>query len=75
MELLDCVVILSPLVLTLFEAIQVYVEITLLVKERLNVLPLQITPEFVVVIIGVGFTETVTTIGVPLQLFAVGVIV
>ena len=27
------------------------------------------------VTLGVGFTETVTTIGVPLQLFAVGVIV
>ena len=29
----------------------------------------------VAVTLGVGFTETVTTIGVPLQLFAVGVIV
>ena len=55
------VVVLSPVVLALFEVNQVYVEPTLLVRFKLIPLPLQITVEVELVINGVGFTVTVTT--------------
>ena len=74
MMLPDWDVVLSPVVLPLFEVNHVYVEPTLLVRFKLTPLPLHITVDVVLVITGVGFTVTVTTIGVPTQLEAVGVI-
>ena len=59
------VVVLSPVVLALFEVNQVYVEPTLLVRFKLIPLPLQITVEVELVINGVGFTVTVTMIAEP----------
>jgi hypothetical protein len=69
------VVVLSPVVLALFDVNQVYVEPTLLVRFKLIPLPLQIAKEVVLVITGVGLTVMGTTIGVPVQPPAFGVTV
>jgi hypothetical protein len=66
--LVDCEVVLSPLVLVLSPAIQVNVEATLAVNGILTVPPLQIAAELALVIAGVGFTVTVTVCAVPAQL-------
>jgi hypothetical protein len=55
-----CVEVLSPVVLGLSVAIQVYVEATLLVNGMFTVLPLQIVAELALVMVGVGITVTVT---------------
>ena len=56
----DCEVVLSPVVLALFAAIQVYEPARLLVKGILTVAPLQMVAEFALVIVTAGFTDTVT---------------
>lgn len=63
-----CVVILSPVVLALLAAIQVYVEATLLVNAILNDEALHTTAASVLVITGVGLTVTLTVCGDPTQL-------
>ncbi len=66
--LVDCVVMLSPVVLGLFAAIHVKLEATLLVKGILTVAPLHIVAVLALVIAGVGFTVTVTVCATPAQL-------
>jgi hypothetical protein len=56
----DCAVVLSPVVFPLFAAIHEYVELMLLVNGMFNVPPLQIVALFELVIVGTGFTVTVT---------------
>ncbi len=70
-----CVVKLSPVVLALFVALQVYVEERSLVKGIFNVDPLHIVAVPELVIVGAGLTVTTVVMGVPKQLFAEGVMV
>ena len=73
----DCAVILSPVVLRLFAAIHEKVEVLLPVNTMLTVPPLQMVTLVGLVIVGLGFTVTLTVCGVPAQPlgFDVGVIV
>ena len=72
--LVDCKVVLSPVVLALLAAIQVKVEpATLVVKAIVTVFPVQIVAEPALVIVGVGLTVTVTVCAVPEQVPAVDV--
>ena len=61
----DCTVVLSPLVLALLAAIQVKVEALLLVNTMFNIPPLHIVELLGLVIVGSGFTVTVTNCEVP----------
>jgi hypothetical protein len=70
-----CDVVLSPVVLALFEAIHVNEEATSAVKGMLTVAPLHMVAELALVILGAGFIVTVAVIEEPGQLLAVGVIV
>ena len=60
-----CVVVLSPVVLALLVAFQVYVEAILDVKGRFTEFPLQIVAVLALVIVGVGTTTTLNTCGIP----------
>jgi hypothetical protein len=71
--LVFCVVVLSPLVFALSVAIHVYVDATELVSGIVTVDPLHIVAVDALVIVGTGFTVTVTVCGVPGQLPAVDV--
>ena len=71
--LVDCNVVLSPVVFALFAAIHVKFDPTLAVNGMLTVPPLQIVAVPADVIAGVGFTVTVTVCAVPAQLAAVEV--
>ena len=76
-ELPVWLVILSPVVFALSAAIHVYVDVKLLVNGIVTVSPSQIVAPEGLVITGLGFIETVTDWGVPMQPkgVAVGVIV
>lgn len=63
----DCIVVLSPVVFALSAATQVYVDGQLLVNAMDTVPPLQIVAVPGLVIVGGGFTVTVTVCGVPTQ--------
>jgi hypothetical protein len=66
--LVDCDVVLSPVVFALSDAIHVKDEATFAVRGMLTVPPLQMVAEFALVIAGVGFTVTVTVCAAPAQL-------
>ena len=62
-----CAVVLSPVVPGLSAASHENVDVTLLVKGILTVLPLQIVAVVVLVMVGVGTTETITVCGFPIH--------
>ena len=65
--LVDCDVVLSPVVLGLSVAIQVKFEATFAVSGILTVPPLHIVAVLALVIAGVGLTVTLTVCAVPAQ--------
>ena len=73
--LVDCVVVLSPLVFGLLAAIQVKPEATFAVSGIFTAPPLQIVAVAALVITGAGFTVTVAVIADPAQAEAEGVMV
>ena len=65
--LVDCKVVLSPVVLALLVAIHVKFDATFAVNGILTVPPLHIVAVVALVIVGVGFTVTVATTVGPVQ--------
>jgi hypothetical protein len=73
--LVDCALVLSPVVFALFAATQVKVDATFAVKGIFTVPPLQIVAVDALVTTGAGLTVTVAVMAEPPQLEAEGVMV